>query len=99
MWRYDIARRKPVSLVRLLLTQVAHFLHAFARMMVVRQLDNLSLWSNPALLWSCYAVAMGLQFLALSTPLHYLFGVVPLDWMGVLTSRGGVVLVLSQLML
>ena len=56
-------------------------------MMVVRQLDNLSLWSNPALLWCCYAVAIGLQLLALYTLLRHLFGVVPLDWMGVLTSR------------
>jgi hypothetical protein len=55
-------------------------------MRVVRQLDNLSLWSNPALLWS-YAVAMGLQLLPLYTPLHHLFGVVLLDWMDVLTSR------------
>jgi Ca2+-transporting ATPase len=53
-------------------------LHAFTRVMVVRQLDNLSLWSNPALLWS-YAVAVGLQVLALYTPLRHLFGVVPLD--------------------
>jgi Ca2+-transporting ATPase len=54
-------------------------LHAFTRVMVVRQLDNLSLWSNPALLWS-YAAAVGLQLLALYTPLRSLFGVVPLDW-------------------
>jgi len=54
-------------------------LHAFTRVMVVRQLDNLSLWSNQALLWS-YAAAVGLQLLALYTPLHSLFGVVPLDW-------------------
>jgi P-type Ca2+ transporter type 2C len=53
-------------------------LHAFTRVMVVRQLDNLSLWSNPALLWS-YGVAVGLQLLALYTPLRQLFGVVPLD--------------------
>jgi Ca2+-transporting ATPase len=54
-------------------------LHAFTRVMVVRQLDNLSLWSNRALLWS-YGVAVGLQLLALYTPLRHLFGVVPLDW-------------------
>ena len=54
-------------------------LHAFTRVMVVRQLDNLSIWSNPALLWS-YAVAVGLQLVALYTPLRTLFGVVPLDW-------------------
>jgi len=54
-------------------------LHAFTRVVVVRQLDNLSLWSNRALLWS-YAVAVGLQLLALYTPLRDLFGVVPLDW-------------------
>ena len=34
-------------------------LHAFTRVMVVRQLDNLSLRSNPALLWS-YGIAVGL---------------------------------------
>ena len=51
------------------------------------QLDNLWLWSNPALLWSCYVVAMGLQLLALYTSLPYLFGVEPLDWMDMLTSR------------
>jgi Ca2+-transporting ATPase len=54
-------------------------LHGFTRVMVVRQLDNLPLWSNPALLWS-YAAAVGLQLLALYTPLRALFGVVPLDW-------------------
>jgi Ca2+-transporting ATPase len=54
-------------------------LHAFTRVMVVRQLDNLSLWSNKALLWS-YAAAVGLQLLALYTPLRNLFGIVPLDW-------------------
>jgi Ca2+-transporting ATPase len=54
-------------------------LHAFTRVMVVRQLDNLSLWSNKALLWS-YAAAVGLQLIALYTPLGQLFGVVPLDW-------------------
>lgn len=53
-------------------------LHAFTRVMVVRQLDNLSLWSNHALLWS-YGVAVGLQLLALYTPLRQLFGVIPLD--------------------
>jgi magnesium-transporting ATPase (P-type) len=47
--------------------------------MVVRQLDNLSIWSNKALLWS-YAAAVGLQLLALYTPLRNLFGIVPLDW-------------------
>jgi|GEM_PF-6109921 len=54
-------------------------LHAFTRVMVVRQMDNLSLWSNRALLVS-YAVAVGLQLLALYTPLRNLFGVIPLDW-------------------
>jgi len=54
-------------------------LHAFTRVMVVRQLDSLSLWSNRALLAS-YAVAVGLQLLALYTPLRGLFGVIPLDW-------------------
>jgi P-type Ca2+ transporter type 2C len=54
-------------------------LHAFTRVMVVRQLDSLSLWSNRALLIS-YAVAVGLQLLALYTPLRSLFGVIPLDW-------------------
>jgi Ca2+-transporting ATPase len=54
-------------------------LHAFTRVMVVRQMDNLSLWSNPALLWS-YGAAVGLQLLALYTPLRALFGIVPLDW-------------------
>ncbi len=54
-------------------------LHAFTRVMVVRQLDRLSLWSNRALLWS-YAASVGLQLLALYTPLRGLFGIVPLDW-------------------
>ncbi len=54
-------------------------LHAFTRVMVVRQLDDLSIWSNRALLVS-YAVAVGLQLLALYTPLGNLFGVVALDW-------------------
>ena len=54
-------------------------LHAFTRLMVVRQLDDLSIWSNRALLVS-YAVAVGLQLLALYTPLRNLFGVVALDW-------------------
>lgn len=54
-------------------------LHAFTRVMVVRQLDELSLWSNRALLWS-YGAAVGLQLLALYTPLQHLFGVVSLDW-------------------
>jgi Ca2+-transporting ATPase len=53
--------------------------HAFTRVMVVRQLDHLSLWSNRALLLS-YGAAVGLQLLALYTPLRELFGVVPLDW-------------------
>jgi len=53
-------------------------LHAFTRVMVVRQLDNLLIWSNPTLLWS-YAVAVALQLLALYTPLRDLFGIVPLD--------------------
>jgi hypothetical protein len=47
--------------------------------MVVRQLDDLSIWSNPALLVS-YAAAVGLQLLVLYTPLRNVFGVVPLDW-------------------
>jgi Ca2+-transporting ATPase len=54
-------------------------LHSFTRVMVVRQLDDLSIWSNPALLVS-YAVAVGLQVLALYTPLRNVFGVVPLGW-------------------
>jgi P-type Ca2+ transporter type 2C len=54
-------------------------LHAFTRVMVVRQLDNLSLWSNRTLLIS-YLVAVGLQLLALYTPLRELFGIVPLGW-------------------
>ena len=54
-------------------------LHAFTRVMVVRQLDSLSIWSNRALLIS-YAVAVGLQLLALYTPLRGLFGVIALDW-------------------
>ncbi len=54
-------------------------LHAFTRVMVVRQMDSLSLWSNRALLIS-YAVAVFLQLLALYTPLRALFGVIPLDW-------------------
>ncbi|NJD60098.1 MAG: hypothetical protein FIA98_11945 [Anaerolineae bacterium] len=54
-------------------------LHAFTRVMVGRQLDDLSIWSNPALLVS-YAVAVGLQVLALYTPLRNVFGVVPLGW-------------------
>ena len=54
-------------------------LHAFTRAMLVRQLDNLPVWPNPPLLWS-YGVAVGLQLLALYTPLHYVFGIQPLDW-------------------
>jgi len=54
-------------------------LHAFTRVMVVRQLDQLTLWSNPALLLS-YAGSVGLQLLALYTPLRQVFGAVPLDW-------------------
>ncbi len=54
-------------------------LHAFTRVMVVRQLDSLSLWSNRTLLIS-YAFAVGLQLLALYTPLRDIFGVVALDW-------------------
>ena len=54
-------------------------LHAFTRVMVVRQLDSLSIWSNRTLLIS-YAVAVGLQLLALYTPLRDVFGVVALDW-------------------
>ncbi len=54
-------------------------LHAFTRVMVVRQLDDLTLWSNRALLLS-YAAAVGLQLLALYTPLSDVFGIVPLDW-------------------
>ncbi len=47
--------------------------------MVVRQLDNLSLWSNRYLLVS-YLIAVVLQLLVLYTPLGNLFGIVPLDW-------------------
>jgi P-type Ca2+ transporter type 2C len=54
-------------------------LHAFTRVIVVRQMDSLSLWSNRALLIS-YGVAVALQLLALYTPLRALFGVIPLDW-------------------
>jgi magnesium-transporting ATPase (P-type) len=54
-------------------------LHAFTRILVVRQLDDLSIWSNRPLLWS-YAAAICLQLLALYTPASSLFGVVPLDW-------------------
>ncbi len=54
-------------------------LHAFTRVMVVRQMDNLSIWSNRALLWS-YLAAVGLQLVALYTPLRDLFGIVSLDW-------------------
>ena len=54
-------------------------LHAFTRVMVVRQMDSLSIWSNRALLIS-YAVAVCLQLLALYTPLRELFGVIALDW-------------------
>jgi P-type Ca2+ transporter type 2C len=54
-------------------------LHSFTRIMVVRQLDRLPLLSNRALLWS-YGAAVGLQLLALYTPLSNLFGVIPLDW-------------------
>jgi Ca2+-transporting ATPase len=53
-------------------------LHAFTRILVVRQLDNLSWRSNRALLWS-YLGAVGLQLLALYTPLRAVFGVVALD--------------------
>jgi P-type Ca2+ transporter type 2C len=54
-------------------------LHAFTRVMVVRQLDALSIWSNRPLLLS-YAVTVGLQLLALYTPLRGIFGIVALDW-------------------
>jgi len=54
-------------------------LHAFTRVLVVRQLDDLSIWSNKPLLWS-YGFAICLQLLALYTPLSFIFGVVPLDW-------------------
>jgi Ca2+-transporting ATPase len=54
-------------------------LHAFTRVMVVRQMDSLSIWSNRTLLIS-YAVAVGLQLLALYTPLRDIFGVITLDW-------------------
>ncbi len=54
-------------------------LHAFTRVMVVRQLDALSIWSNRPLLAS-YAVTVGLQLLALYTPLRDIFGIVALDW-------------------
>jgi len=54
-------------------------LHAFTRVLVVRQLDDLSIWSNKFLLWS-YAFAIGLQLIALYTPISFIFGVVPIDW-------------------
>lgn len=54
-------------------------LHAFTRVLVVRQLDDLSIWSNKPLIWS-YGLAIGLQLMALYTPLSFIFGVVPLDW-------------------
>ena len=54
-------------------------LHAFTRILVVRQLDALSIWSNRPLLWS-YGFAICLQLLALYTPVSVVFGVVPLDW-------------------
>jgi Ca2+-transporting ATPase len=54
-------------------------LHAFTRVMVVRQMDSLSIWSNRTLLIS-YTVAVGLQLLALYTPLRDIFGVIALDW-------------------
>jgi Ca2+-transporting ATPase len=54
-------------------------LHAFTRVMVVRQMDSLSIWSNRTLIIS-YAVAVGLQLLALYTPLRDVFGVIALDW-------------------
>ena len=54
-------------------------LHSFTRVIVVRQMDSLSIWSNRALLIS-YAIAVGLQLLALYTPLRGLFGVIALDW-------------------
>ncbi len=47
--------------------------------MVVRQLDDLSIWSNRPLIAS-YLIAVGLQLLVLYTPLHRLFEIVPLDW-------------------
>jgi len=53
--------------------------YTFTRVMMVRQLDNLSLWSNRVLLAN-YGVAVGLQLLALYTPLRNLFEVVALDW-------------------
>ncbi len=54
-------------------------LHAFTRILVVRQLDNLSIWSNRPLLWS-YGAAIGLQLIALYTPVNTVFEVVALDW-------------------
>jgi P-type Ca2+ transporter type 2C len=54
-------------------------LHAFTRVMVVRQLDDLSLWSKRYLLAS-YLFAVVLQLLVLYTPLGNLFGIVSLDW-------------------
>ena len=54
-------------------------LHAFTRVLVVRQMDRLPLGSNRALLWS-YAAAVGLQLLVIYTPLAGIFGIVPLDW-------------------
>jgi Ca2+-transporting ATPase len=52
-------------------------LHAFTRIMVVRQMDNLSIWSNPYLLLS-YALSVSLQVMLLYTPLREVFGVVAL---------------------
>jgi hypothetical protein len=54
-------------------------LHAFTRVLVVRQMDSLTFWSNRTLLIS-YAAAVALQLLALYTPLRSLFGVIALDW-------------------
>ncbi|HVM62250.1 MAG TPA: cation-transporting P-type ATPase [Verrucomicrobiae bacterium] len=54
-------------------------LHAFTRVLVVRQLDDLTIWSNRSLLWS-YLAAVALQLVALYTPLRSVFGVVALDW-------------------
>jgi hypothetical protein len=47
--------------------------------MGTRECAKLTIWSNRALLAS-YAVAVGLQLLAVYTPLRGLFGVIALDW-------------------
>jgi hypothetical protein len=51
----------------------------FRLMVAYDQLDDISIWSNQALLTS-YAVAAGLQLLAPHAPLRNMFGVVTQDW-------------------